>query len=438
VQRALQSGLPSVALATIVMAMGLAASVLSRLRSRDGLLRWFGIFALLYGLRLFIANDLIGAAIGIGSQSLRVAERVITYSIPIPYALFLREWFGAGWKKLISIWLWTQVVFAPLAILTAVIGGYPGPADGANNVLVLAGTSAALLEVWRRSRPEPGGAVLKYSLSVGLICVLLTNLGFRLAGNSVEPAGFLVLLCGLAYSAARHALDREQKLIAVEQELETARRIQASILPSSLPQVKGLRMAARYQPMTAVAGDFYDFMRVDERRLTILVADVSGHGVPAALIASMLKVAFAGQSDHACDPAAILAGLNLALAGLLAGQFVTAACVFIDLDMQAVTYAGAGHPPSLLLQRRTGEVIELAENGLFLGPFRHARYANVTAPFEPGDKLLLYTDGIIEATMHDHQPFGGQRLRACQKTLRLRDRRSRRCLFGGARRRTIR
>jgi len=401
-----------VALATIVMAAGLAASVLSRLRSRDPLLRWFGIFALLYGLRLFTENTLVGVATGISRQSLLAATRVITYSIPIPYALFFREfgeWYGAGWKRLISIWVWAQVVFAPLAIMTAVIGGYPAPAELANTVLVSAGTSAALLEVWRRSRPDPGRAVLKYSLTVGLVCVLLTNLG--LAGNSVEPLGFLVLLCGLAYTAARHAIDQEQKLIAVAQEMETARRIQTSILPASLPELKGLRMAARYQPMTAVAGDFYDFLRVDERRVTILVADVSGHGVPAALIASMLKVAFAGQSDHACDPAAILAGLNASLAGLLAGQFVTAACVFIDLETQAVTYAGAGHPPSLLLQRGTGEVIELAENGLFLGPFRHARYANVTAPFQQGDKLLLYTDGIIEATMQDQQPFGGQRLK---------------------------
>jgi phosphoserine phosphatase RsbU/P len=410
-QRTLQFGLPSVALAAVVLATGLAAGVLSRLRSRDPLLRWFAVFALLYGLRLFIANDLVAAAAGIGIQGQRTADRIITYSIPIPYVLFLREWFGNGWKKSISIWLWTQVVFAPLAIAVAVIAGYPAPADIVNNVLILAGTSLALLEVWRRSRPEPGAAVLKYSLSVGLVCVLLTNLGFRLAGSSVEPAGFLVLLCGLAYSAAGHAIGREQKLIAVEQELETARRIQTSILPSGLPELNGLRMAARYQPMTAVAGDFYDFLRADERRVTILVADVSGHGVPAALIASMLKSGFAGQSNHARDPAAILAGLNASLAGLLAGQFVTAACVSIDLDARSVTYAGAGHPPSLLWQRRTRQVLELAENGLFLGPFRHARYQNVTAPFQPGDKLLLYTDGIIEATMPDQQPFGGERLK---------------------------
>src|SRR5260370_20519097 len=105
VQRAMQSGLPSVALATIVLAAGLAASVLSRLRSRNPLLRWFGIFALLYGLRLFLVNDLMDTAIGISGQSLGVAVSVITYSIPVPYALFLRELFGDGWKKLILMWL---------------------------------------------------------------------------------------------------------------------------------------------------------------------------------------------------------------------------------------------------------------------------------------------------------------------------------------------
>jgi sigma-B regulation protein RsbU (phosphoserine phosphatase) len=133
--------------------------------------------------------------------------------------------------------------------------------------------------------------------------------------------------------------------------------------------------------------------------------------VPAALIASMLKVAFAAQVQHARNPAEILAGLNVALSGLIAGQFVTAACAFIDLEAQTVTYAGAGHPPSLLLRKGSQEVVELAENGLFLGPFRHAKYANVSTSFTPGDYLLLYTDGIIEATMPDSQPFGSDRLK---------------------------
>src|SRR5947209_9916150 len=100
--------------------------------------------------------------------------------------------------------------------------------------------------------------------------------------------------------------------------------------------------------MSAVAGDFYDFLCVDEKRVGVLVADVTGHGVPAALIASMLKIAFAGQVDHAEDPARVLAGLNRALCGKFEEHFVTAAYVFVDLNTCVLRYAGAGHPPLLM------------------------------------------------------------------------------------------
>ena len=98
-----------------------------------------------------------------------------------------------------------------------------------------------------------------------------------------------------------------QQLLSIQKELETARQIQLSILPSEIPKIEGLDIAARYLPMTAVAGDFYDFLVVDEKRIGILVADVSGHGMPAALIASMLKIALSAQGAHACrsSPSAV-------------------------------------------------------------------------------------------------------------------------------------
>lgn len=104
----------------------------------------------------------------------------------------------------------------------------------------------------------------------------------------------------------------------------------------------------RYQPMTSVAGDFYDFLASSDDVLTILVADVSGHGVPAALVACMLKVCFAAQRNNAADPAAILSGLSLMLRDSLGGQYVTAACAAIDRKARRITYSGAGHPPTLL------------------------------------------------------------------------------------------
>jgi len=408
--QAIRSELPFVALATLVLAVGVAAVILWRLRSRDPLLLWLGILSTLYGLRLLAANELIHVATGLHASTLRQAVEVITYCIGIPFVLFFREWLGSCWRKAMTVLLWTELAFAPLAIVVGVIGGYRDLAMIANGVLVVAGTMVGLLAaVWQFGR-APGAAVLKYTVGAFLVTVILTNLHLT-GGREIEPIGFLVLLFGFTYTAAQRAVDREEKLISVEQELETARRIQTSILPKRLPDLTGLRITARYQPMTAVAGDFYDFLQIDDRRVTILVADVSGHGVPAALIASMLKVAFAAQAHHARNPAEILAGLNAALSGLIAGQFVTAACAFIDLEAQTVTYAGAGHPPTLLLRKGSHEVIELAENGLFLGPFQHAKYSNVSTSFTPGDHLLLYTDGIIEATMPDAQPFGSDRLK---------------------------
>jgi serine phosphatase RsbU (regulator of sigma subunit) len=106
-----------------------------------------------------------------------------------------------------------------------------------------------------------------------------------------------------------------QQLLTIQKELETARQIQLSILPSEIPKIQGLDIAARYVPMTSVAGDFYDFIVVDEKHIGILVADVSGHGMPAALIASMLKIALSTQEAHAADPAQVLWGLNHALCG---------------------------------------------------------------------------------------------------------------------------
>jgi len=408
VRSALAFWQPYLVAASICIAAGLTAIGLSLLRSRDRLLLLIGIFATLYGLRLFWDNDLVRIAFNV--PSLRVPIDVITYLIPIPFALFFRELLGRGWKSSIQIWLWVQIAFAPIAMVAEFVAGYSNETALANNILIIGGTALALAPLLFTRAGATMPLALRYSIFAFLLAAFANNLGFRIGAHNVEPLGFLVLIGGLAYTAAQRAILRERKLAEIEGELATARRIQTSILPRTLPELRGLRLAASYRPMNAVAGDFYDFLRLDEHRVTVLVADVSGHGVPAALIASMLKVAFALQAANATDPAAILTALNKILNGVLDGQFVTAVCAHIQIEARTITYAGAGHPPAIL-RRASGEVVELAENGLILGPFRKASYTNMLAPFDPGDRLLLYTDGIIEATLSDGEPFGAVRLR---------------------------
>jgi sigma-B regulation protein RsbU (phosphoserine phosphatase) len=226
----------------------------------------------------------------------------------------------------------------------------------------------------------------------------------------VEPFGFAFFLGCLGYVAARQTLEREAQLGELQKELEVARRMQLSILPGSFPDSPTFRVAARFVPMTSVAGDFYDFLVADDRQAGLLIADVSGHGVPAALIASMVKMAATTQRATAHDPAELMAGMNAALCGNTQQQFVTAAYVHLDSESAELRYSAAGHPPMLVL--RGSEVAEVEENGLILAAFSFSQYSNAVRRLEPGDRVLLYTDGILEAANAAQEEFGRERLRA--------------------------
>jgi sigma-B regulation protein RsbU (phosphoserine phosphatase) len=202
-----------------------------------------------------------------------------------------------------------------------------------------------------------------------------------------------------------------RQLDALHKELETARQIQLSILPTQLPQIKGLDIAARYIPAHSVAGDFYDFIVIDEQHLGILIADVSGHGMPAALISSMIKIALSTQVTNAADPAKVLFGLNQALCGKFDRHFVTASYLLVDLEKRTLTYAGAGHPPMWLWGPTTEGVLEVVENGLFLGTFPWATYSSVQLPLSENTWILLYTDGVSEAANPAEEEFGTTRFR---------------------------
>jgi phosphoserine phosphatase RsbU/P len=199
------------------------------------------------------------------------------------------------------------------------------------------------------------------------------------------------------------------QLLALNNELEMARQIQLSILPHSIPKLPGLEIAARFLPMTSVAGDFYDFIEIDEKHIGILIADVSGHGLPSALIASMLQVALTAQAGHASEPAKVLLGLNHALCGKFTDNFVTAAYVYVDLEKNLMRYAGAGHPPVLQWRNSIGKTAKLLENGLVLGMVEEATYDALEFPLELGDRYVLYTDGVLEATNSAQEQFGADR-----------------------------
>jgi serine phosphatase RsbU (regulator of sigma subunit) len=216
-------------------------------------------------------------------------------------------------------------------------------------------------------------------------------------------------MTSVGYLVARRMRASESTLAAMSRELELARKIQQSILPRSLPEVRGLEVAACYLPMSQIGGDFYDFDTHHPGRLGLIVADASGHGVPAALVASMVKIAFAAETDRVDRPGLALANINRTLCDRFEGAYVTACCAFIDPVRRTLTYSSAGHPAPLL-RRKDGHVESLGGHGLLLAFDPRAQYETSEVGLQPGDRVVFFSDGLIEAANPKDEFFGDNRL----------------------------
>jgi len=202
----------------------------------------------------------------------------------------------------------------------------------------------------------------------------------------------------------------ERRLSMIENELAIARQLQFSILPTTKPELCKLRIAASYEPMTAVAGDFYEFLTLDEHRIGFLVTDVSGHGVPAALIASMIKVAAQSVASQAANPPELLRQLREVLSGQLRGHFVSAAYLWIDTETGKARYSAAGHPPLLYWCAADSSLARITSNGTLFGVPFETEYPVRELTCSPGDRFLLYTDGISEPENEVGEAFGDSKL----------------------------
>ena len=385
----------------LLSGLGIASVVASSLRGRrsDRVLLFFGTWCALYGLRLLADTPFVVETLGVPTTSAAYFRAFVTYTINVPIVMSVESVIGPGWKQWIRRLWQVQAVYAVGAIATDVLLQRPRAAMALNSPLVLFAAAIGLANLWKfrnnlsatlKSRAIGGAAVIL------LLCVVNENVGRPVFPDiNLEPVGVLVFIVALGYGVVTDMFRRETELVAVQREMETARQIQTSLLPRTLPDIHRLDVAARYLPMTAVAGDIYDFITLGPSRVGLLVADVSGHGVPAALVASMVKLAFAAQSDDANDPALVLTGINRILCRHVESTFVTAVYAVIDTDRRTITVANAGHPP-LLAGGPAGAVRESSAHGLMLGMVSDAVYTNDSLHLGQGEYVVLYTDGIPE------------------------------------------
>jgi sigma-B regulation protein RsbU (phosphoserine phosphatase) len=191
---------------------------------------------------------------------------------------------------------------------------------------------------------------------------------------------------------------------------EEARMIQRGLLPSRLPSIPGYALAGGWRPASGVGGDCYDVLSFDDGQIALSIADVCGKGLPAALLMSNLQAAVRAFAQDIARPHSVCASVNRLLCrNMISGRFVTFCYVRVDGPGRLLSYSVAGHNPPILL-RRSGEVVRLTTGGTVLGVFPEAAYEEDTMPLLPGDRLVLFTDGITEARNAEGDEYEDARL----------------------------
>lgn len=229
----------------------------------------------------------------------------------------------------------------------------------------------------------------------------------------------LELLSAVAHSAAVAIENARLYRVAVEKgrmerELQVARELQASLLPRTTPQVPGWEFAAAWQPARQTSGDYYDFFAAREGEVGLVIGDVSGKGMPAALFMALTRsIVRASLAGPARLVERIERANRLICADSTAGMFVTLFCAEIRLATGEVTYVNAGHNPPLLLSSgvKDDRLEELHPTGMALGILEDAPFQQQTVQMAPGDLMLLYTDGVPDATQASGERFEMPRLR---------------------------
>ncbi|MEK9627733.1 MAG: SpoIIE family protein phosphatase [Nitrospinota bacterium] len=199
-------------------------------------------------------------------------------------------------------------------------------------------------------------------------------------------------------------IEREQDIIA---------SIQKSLLCHKLPEIPGYRFFADYQPSSKASGDYYDFIRIDEDHLGVLVADVSGHGSPAAVIMAMMRVSLRSFLSHLHSPKEVLEKINTSLCdNQKSGHFITAFYGVVHLPTRKMKYASAGHNPPLLIDYNQDQIVELKTGKgfpLMIHCSNELEEKEIELPLN--SKLICYTDGLTEAKGKDQEMYGLERLK---------------------------
>jgi serine phosphatase RsbU (regulator of sigma subunit) len=239
--------------------------------------------------------------------------------------------------------------------------------------------------------------------------------GLRIGADDYIPKPFEQMELQARVGAWLRFAELQQQLLSVRlaEELAIARQIQLSLLPKETPEVEGFGFAARYIPCEQVGGDYYDFLRLDEGHLAVVLADVEGHGIGAAMLMSSVSTALRTEIRHGFSLNKIMFDLNNFICAELS-ELTSMPLIYavINLPIRTLNYVNAGHEFPLHYHGASGEVTELESTGMVLGIAEGMEYNEVHLPLAPGDRVVFFTDGLTDQASPKDEFFGEERVRA--------------------------
>jgi serine phosphatase RsbU (regulator of sigma subunit) len=242
------------------------------------------------------------------------------------------------------------------------------------------------------------------------------SLQARITHNLTAAIGFTFVVYVIQrYVRQREQLDRtvRQQRDQLLQDLELAAQVQRMFLPNHPPSMPGLEIAGMMKPARGVSGDYYDYRAIDEHTIQVVIADVSGKGVPAALLMSATAAAVRLEAGEKRDMLEAVNRLNRGIHSLSdSNRYVTMLLADIDARSHSLRYVNCGHNPALLFQAKTNDVVPMNSSCFPIGMFDREACAINSANLSAGDILVLYTDGVTEAENSRGEEFGMERLSA--------------------------
>lgn len=232
--------------------------------------------------------------------------------------------------------------------------------------------------------------------------------------------GVCILLIALSIILIRQYTLMQEKIVLNKADMNIARDIQQSIISIHPPQQEKLTIASEYIPAKIVGGDFFDYVTISDHETGIIIADITGHGVSAALIASMCKIAFHASSDAFTNPQVLLEKINATLIDKTAGQLLSVLYVYINTLTNTLIASSAGHPRCIIMDRISENLIELYTKGRIIGAFERLNCTNTIHTLDSSHRIILYTDGIIEALNYSRVMYGENNfIKAIKQTIHL-------------------